>query len=162
MDVCLHHLLCFHGRLLVHGSGLSGSAEGRNPNGGTRMVFANNVSLPFLLQTLRWHAPCTTSRPPPALTPMATPRPSPLCRETTSCPTCTPSTRPPTLRATPCPRPLLRPCLPTTSQAPLPPCPSTCRLSTRPCRTTSRPWGPPFRGCTSTRCCRGWRSRGAG
>ena len=68
----------------------------------------------------------------------------------------------PTLQATLCPLPLPLLCLPTTSLVQVPRWPSTCLRTTRPCHTIYRHSGLRCRGFINTRCCRGWRSRGAG
>lgn len=67
-----------------------------------------------------------------------------------------------TPRATPCPPRLPLPFLATTSPVQVPRWRSTCPQTTRPCRTTYRHLGPRCRGSINMRCCRGWRSRGAG
>lgn len=67
-----------------------------------------------------------------------------------------------TPRAMPCPPRLPLPFLATTSPVQVPRWRSTCPQTTRPCRITYRRLGPRCRGSINMRCCRGWRSRGAG
>lgn len=113
-----------------------------------------------------WLGRCTTSPPPPALTPTGTPSShrSRLHRATMSSHTPSPSTRRSrrTPLVMPCPLPLRRRFRATTSPAPAPHWRSTCLPTTRACRTTYRRSGPRCSGSISMKCCRGWRSRGAG